>query len=95
MNKRKTAASQTRLGIENIVAQGRYNAPVTAQSEAGSSKIDQQEKLMSMVKQSPYSNALSHANLAVAGGFVIGNEGSPNNRDLHPSMSVDKRLNQI
>ena len=47
---------------------------------------------MSMVKQSPYSNAMSHANLAVAGGIVLGADvsSSPNhnNRDL----SIDRKL---
>ena len=49
-DKRKNAASHSRLGIENEVARGRYqNAPLTASSEVGS-KIDQKEKLISMVK---------------------------------------------
>ena len=48
--KRKTAASQSRFGIENAVARGRYqNAPLTASSDVGS-KIDQKEKLITMVK---------------------------------------------
>ena len=49
-----------------------------------------------MVKQSPYSNAMSHANLSVAGGLVLANNEAVLNRDLiQPSMSVDKKLAQL
>lgn len=99
INKRKTAASQPRLAVENVVANGRYqNVPQTAQNDVGQ-KIDQKERLLTMVKQSPYSNAMSHATLAVAGGIVMGADAnySPgnNNRDLQPSMSVDRKLQQL
>lgn len=97
MNNRKKAASQYRLGVENAVLNNRYlNGPQTAAQNDVGTKIEQREKLLSMVKQSPYSNAMSHANLAVAGGIVLGGDPaySPNNknRDLNPSMSVDKKL---
>ena len=48
--KNANAASHSRLGIESELARGRYqNQPLTASSDVGS-KIDQKEKLISMVK---------------------------------------------
>ena len=64
--------------------------PLSASIDVGH-KIDQSEKLLNLVRQSPYSNALSQHNL-IAGGLVIGSR--DNAQDLK-SMSIDKRLQQI
>ena len=58
-------SSKNRLsGVENTLAvQRSYNAPLTA-SDNGQRPLDKSEKLLTLVKQSPYANYQSQATLA-------------------------------